>query len=257
MRKIIPFLGELYIYDQNSIAFIKTYTGNGFELDRDPLFLKRFDIELSSKSFGRNEAATYLLMALVNDLHKIAKDSDSRIKKWKYHFSHVNSVFSEKEIPGPRLEINEQTLVFSILSAIVNLSSPSSSNQATLLRAKLKLYIEILPKAEVTLNFIDLIKPLLSQENVELFTYFIEYTASIEGFTPLLTEPQFDTASSQIEWVILRLIRQGHTQSANVESINKLRSFKFFVERVFEKNSNLKPTDILEKIDAGLKVFNP
>jgi hypothetical protein len=96
----------------------------------------------------------------------------------------------------------------------------------------------------------------LSQENTELFTYFIEYTAPIEGFVPELTEPQFEIAASQIEWVILRLLRQNYNQDITQQSVKKLTSYKVFVQKICKKNSNLKSDEILQKIEAGLKVLN-
>lgn len=255
MRKLVPFLGELNIYTDEAVNYIKSHHTNGFELERDPLLLSRFKIELSQKYFTREKAVSYLLMALVNDLHKIAQNSDARIKKWKYHFAHVNTAFAQKGITARRLEMNESTLVFSVLTAIVNLSDISSAEEAQSIRAKLKLFIEMTPKAEITLNFTDLVKPLLLQENTELFTYFIEYTTKIEGFVPKLTEPQFEITVSQIDWVILRLLKQNYNSEIAANSIKTLNSFKVFVEAVAKKNSNLKIDEILNKINSALNVL--
>lgn len=256
MRKLVPFLGEISIYTDEGVNYIRRHSTNGFELERDPLLLSRFKIELSAKYFTREKAVSYLLMALINDLHKIAANSDARIKKWKYHFAHVNTAFAEKGIAARRLEMNESTLVFSVLTAIVNLGDISSAEEAQNLRAKIKLFMEMTPKAEVTLNFIDLVKPLLNDENTELFTYFIEYTAGISNFVPKLTEPQFEIAASQIDWVILRLLKQNYSQVTTVESIKKLNAFKSFVESLPQKNPNLNTSEVLEKINSAIEVLN-
>lgn len=256
MRKLVPFLGELSVYTEESVNYIKTHQTNGFELERDPILLSRFKIELNQKYFTREKAVSYLLMALINDLHKIVKNSDARIKKWKYHFAHVNTAFAEKGITAPRLEINESTLVFSVLTAVVNLSDVSSAEEAQGLRAKLKLFMEMTPKAEITLNFIDLVKPLMVQENTELFTYFIEYTSGIEGFVPKLTEPQFEISASQIDWVILRLLKQNFNSEIAAQSVKKLNSFKLFIDALSQKNPNLKTEESLSKINSALLIFN-
>lgn len=213
-KKVLPFIGELNVYTPDLINFIKNKDVNGFELERDPILVSRFHIDLSKgKYFSREKAASYLLMALVNDLHKLKADPGARLKKWNYHFEHVNASLLKRGISAKMAVLNEQTLIFSIITTIVNLGNPASAKQAELLRTKIRLFLEFLPQADTTPNFIDLISPAITDENADVYGYFVEYLATTGVSLPAMSQLQFEMMSEQIKWVAFRFLKQSYGEN--------------------------------------------
>lgn len=213
-KKLLPFIGELNVYTPDTIDFIKSKDVNGFELERDPILVSRFNIDLSNKKyFSRGKAVSYLLMALVNDLHKLKADPKARLKKWNYHFAHVNSALLKHEISAKMVVLDEATLIFSIITAIVNLGSPASTKQAELLRTKIRFFLELLPQAESTPNFIDIVSPFIVDENADVYGYFVEYLATAGVALPVMSQFQFEIMSEQIKWVAFRYLKQSFSEA--------------------------------------------
>lgn len=255
-KKFFPLIGELNIYTDECIRFIKKNCVNGYELERDPLLIRRFSLDLNSnKYFSREKAISYLLLALINDLHKIKRNPASRIKKWKYHFDHVNSSLSRHKINIKPLALNENSLIFSIITAIVNLTDPSSTKQAELLRSKIRIYLEFLPQANNTPNFIDFISPIIIDENADILCCFIEYLSIAVVALPTISESQFKIMTSQIDWVALRFLKQSYCEKDIKNAISTLENFTKIINQLNQK-SEFEVAEILSKISAASEILN-
>lgn len=229
-KKLFPFIGELNVYTPDSISFIKSKDVNGFELERDPILVSRFNIDLSNnRYFSREKAVSYLLMALVNDLHKLKADPNARLKKWNYHFDHVNTTLMERQISAKRAVLDEATLIFSIITTIVNLGNPASVKQAELLRAKIRLFLEFLPQAESTPNFIDVVSPIVTEENADVCGYFVEYLATTGAALPAMSPFHLGVMSEQIRWVAFRYLKQSFAEAEIKTAIKRISELKALV----------------------------
>lgn len=238
-KKLLPFIGELNVYNSDSIVFIKNKDMNGFELERDPILISRFRLDLNnSKYFSREKAASYLLMALVNDLHKLKADPGARLKKWNYHFAHVNTTLLKQGVSARMAVLDETTLIFSIITAIVNLANPDSTKHAELLRAKIRLFLELLPQAQNTPNFIDLISPTVTDENADVYGYFVEYLATTGAALPKLNEIQFEMMSEQIKWVAFRFLKQSFAENEIKIALKRIVELRALTEQYFRTTSS-------------------
>lgn len=245
-KKLLPFIGELNVYTPDLINFIKNKDVNGFELERDPILVNRFRIELNNKKyFSREKAVSYLLMALVNDLHKLKTDPKARLKKWNYHFEHVNTTLLKHEIPARTAVLDEATLVFSIITTIVNLGNPTSIKQAELLRAKIRLFLELLPQAENTPNFIDIVSPIITNENADVYGYFVEYLATTGVPLPQLSQLQFEIMSEHIKWVAFRFLRQSFAEPEIKIALKRISELTGLAEQYQKTTSSLIAQDLV------------
>lgn len=85
LKKIIPFLGELNIYDAEDLIKIKNWV-NWYEVRRDPK-LSAY-IALQKPQIG--DRFIYLLRLLESDAHNLIKNPSLRHKKWFRHFQEVD-----------------------------------------------------------------------------------------------------------------------------------------------------------------------
>lgn len=256
-KKLLPFIGELNVYTPDLINYIKNKDVNGFELERDPLLVSRFQIDLTSaKYFSREKAASYLLMALVNDLHKLKADPNVRLKKWNYHFDHVNETLLKHGISSRAAILDEATLVFSIITAIVNLGNPASVKQAELLRTKIRLFLELLPQAEHTPNFIDLISPTITDENADVYGYFVEYLATTGVALPLLSQLQFDIMSEQIKWVVFRLLKQSFAKRDIESACQRVAELKVLTEQYFQRTRSESALSLIADLSLASELIS-
>ena len=255
-KKLLPFIGELNIYTPETINFIKNWDVNGFELERDPILARRFGIDLNNKKyFSREKAISYLLMALINDLHKLKAHPCARLKKWNYHFGHVNSTFLKHEISAKTVVLDETTVIFSIITAIVNLSSPASAKQAELLRTKVRFCLELVPQAENVPNFIDIVTPAIANENADVYGYFVEYLANTGSHLPDLSQLQYEVMSEQVKWVLFKFLKQSYSESAIAAAIRGLEDFRSLIEQYQQTTLLGNAADLLAYLDVGSEII--
>lgn len=215
LKKIIPFLGELALYTPETINYIKQTSFNGFELERDPLLIEKFNIDIKkSVNFNRENAFTYLLMALINDFHKLKKNSKGRYKKWQQHFTHIKLSLVDNDNIKDNLELNPELLLFSIFSALIILA-PKTQN-SLLLRTYLRMYIELL--LDDNLEDRDRwLRPLISDSKTHFYVFFVEYLCHVEAQRPQIELSEFKLVIAQIDWFLLKMLKH----SFNIEQIHK------------------------------------
>ena len=251
LKKIVPLLGEMHIYTPECIYILREHDFNGFDLERDPLLLAKFNLSLTqNKCFDSEKAISYLLMSLMSDLHKLRKNPGARLKKWKYHFEHVKAKLRTLSIDVEYLDLDESKLVFSIVTGITNLSRPKSSNEAMILRSRLWLNSGFIPGVSDTDRFLDLMGPSITQENVDVFCYFIEYLAHIPSKPEFVSEKQFKILMSQLDWVLFRYLKQNYSKASADFALAEIKVFRKIVEEFSSKNPLFEVFQGLKKMDS-------
>lgn len=257
IRKLFPFVGELNIYTPESILYLKENTANGFELERDPFLLRKFNLDINNaKYYSKEMAISYLLMSLFNDFHKLVNNPSLRIKKWQYHIDHVNRAFAKYNISKINLEVNERALLYSILTAITNLSNVKSMEQAQILRAKLRIFSGFLPKSNEVLNFTDYVLPLLKQELSEVYCYFVEYLAEEELVPPSIDSKQIAILLNQMDWVAFRFLKQEFNSEAILLAQKKIKLFIKIIMLLKKLNPDYEISVSLKKMDLVTEILD-
>jgi len=250
-KKLFPFLGEIFVYDPINVSLIKTHQLNGFELERDPIFLSKFNITESEMSFKKSSAAVFLFQTLLNDFHKIEKNSYSRLNKWKNHFEQINHklrLANSSEV----LAIKNQSLLLSICTAITNLIPATNLNEAQEIRLTLRTLSHLCLQGSKDDNFADWVQPLFQKEtpNNLIYSFFIEYFCSNTTKIPILNSKFESMLESQIELILLRALRNDPRKHPEA---------KFFLNQIIYLLENSTPTtsriSLSKKIDAVLKYY--
>lgn len=250
-KKIFPFLGEIFIYDPINISLIKSYQLNGFELERDRIFLSMFHITESDMSFSKSSAAVFLFQTLLNDFHKIEQNSHSRLKKWKHHFEEINQklrLTNSSEV----LAIKNESLLLSICTAITNLLPAANLQEAQEFRLALRSLSHICLQSLKDDNFADWVYPLFDKESPKnlIDSFFIEYFCSNLAEIPILNSKFESVLESQIKLILLRSLRNDPRER------HKAKIFLNQIVRLLENSPpNTKRISVSKKIDAVLKYY--
>lgn len=255
LKTINPHLGEMHIYTPECINLLRENDFNGFDLERDPLLLEEFNLSLSRKNFDCEKAISYLLMSLMSDLHKLRKNSGARLKKWKYHFRHVKDKLEMQSIYVKYLELDETKLLFSILTGITNLSQPKSADEAAILRSKLWMNSGFMTGVSETDRFLDLIGPSITQENVDVYCYFIEHLAHISSQPEIVSEKQFKILLSQLDWVLFKYLKQNYSKFSVEFALVEVRAFRKIVEKFALKCPLNEASQCLKKMDSVAEIL--
>lgn len=229
-----PFLGELYIYDSNVISYLKKYPMNGFEISRDPLFIKKFSLNLNtSEYFTKFYAISFLFRNMLIDLYKIKKNPTSRIKKWKDHFSEVELNLNYYSSTPVKLQLNEEFLLRSILSQITNLYQCSSIDEAELIRSYLKIFTDICLESKKDSDFSSWLLPLLNKplEYEILNSFFILYTCFLRDPKLHLNLKSQSVLISQIDSILLHKIRSFRSMTDLQTPLQTLENLEFICKQ--------------------------
>jgi hypothetical protein len=146
-KKIIPILGEINIYQQETLYLTEKWA-NPYELNRDPL-LKKYIIPRPKEPFAR---FCYLLRMLESDAKNLIYSPQKRTKKWSYHFSEaklaplnqlqlnllISSITSLKTVHYSQEEINN------FLSRFIK-DGPKATYSYLRSNRAIKLFIVLLP----------------------------------------------------------------------------------------------------------------
>lgn len=209
-KALFPFLGELCVYTPEIIELIKQNNFNGFELERDPIFLERFNISVdNNRSLNEHTAISYLMMALFNDFHKLEKKPFLREKKWQYHFDHVNSKLKAINPLYKEIHFNPDAIIYSVLTAIANLTYPQSYQEADKIRCNLRLYFSIFHNSDLDTEKAKWIHNFALDPSSQSWIYFFEFLYHKYSLiaAPRMTIEQFKILSAQINWFILKDIK--------------------------------------------------
>ena len=82
LKKFLPFLGEINYYQSENINHFIEYA-NRYEIERDPIFIKKLNLELKKNS--EFEEMVFFLKVLQSDRDNLLYRPEIRKKKWHYH----------------------------------------------------------------------------------------------------------------------------------------------------------------------------
>ncbi|MGZ3691524.1 MAG: hypothetical protein ACXVAX_08470, partial [Pseudobdellovibrio sp.] len=250
-KKIIPFLGEVAAYTPELLNYLKEFDLNGFELERDPLLIAKFDLQIKNNvNFSKEKASVYLLLAIINDFHNLKKNPESRLKKWNQHFSHLKSSLIAGEEIKNNLHLSDTMTLFSLFSALVVLNPGSNP----LLRTQLLFYVELAIDSEME-NRDRWLRPLISDNQSHLYPFFTEYICHIEAARPQVSAGELNLICAQIDWFLLKTLKQTHEPKSIAEDIERIliiqKDLKFFSKQ----HSQIDVTSTDHKIERALSIL--
>lgn len=255
-KMVFPFLGELYIYDDEIIFFIRKNSLNGFELMRDPLFLKKFSISVEGeKFFSKASAIVFITKALVNDWHNLCNLPEKRIKKWAEHFSDVSINLKKFSGLNISLPLNEQRLLPSIFSHITNLFETESESRSKLLRSRLRMLVNLILETQNDIHSNDWLTPLLNNplEGALLNSLFIPSICNLR-MSHIELEPQFERVLiAQIDWLTLNKVRTYKTNRQLSTLRRTLENLQFICQH-HKKKEIYSP--LQQKISEALRLID-
>ena len=253
LKKIIPFLGELAIYSPEIIQYLKKFDLNGFEISRDPILIKKFNLDVNKADNESIEKAfVYMLMLLINDFHKLKSNAKSRFPKWTQHFEQIKkSSFIDEKIKS-NLEINKELMLFSIFSALVILSS--SNKEPLQLRTRLRMYIDLL--LDNSLEDRDRwLRPLISDSQSQFYVYFVEYLCHVEATRPQLEDYELKYIVAQVDWFILKMLKYSVDTFNLNEDISRIEHVKKDLLIFTQQHPHIDLKIIFEKLNNCLEIL--
>lgn len=212
-QKFWPFLGEINFYCQET-AKIVIKTHNSFEIRRDPELAKRF---FYGKHSDMYEAAVFLLRQLEKDLVNLKNQPDKRVKKWLCHFQEIDKSLPELKF-GEKFTIDRESIIDSVINAIVFLSRCWNPVMYQDVRQKLLVYIEL------RLANIDSFK---IQKITEWDPWFFVWGAGFFSTLRLghsrFSEDQLKFFVRQMRWELCGVLGQSFTQQQKNNSLQHLK----------------------------------
>lgn len=241
-RRLFPYFGEYVRYNPRMISFLKQYPLNGYEIERDPALLARLgELNEAGLYFSNAYALTYLQAALLSDYKNLLHRPLSRVKKWRFHFDHVNRILKKN------LELDENDIIISVLTSLMRLSYSPDLQSGMIERAKIAVMLDYHHAGH---NTIDL--KALAECEAYMWVYFPAVSASTGAVPPVLDERHIPIVMAQMDREILCILREPLKEAV---AIGRLENLNQALQKMSVKNSGEALDLAILKVGLAILLF--
>lgn len=237
---VFPFLGEVNAYTPEIFEFLKKYPLNIYELQRDPILIKKLNLFNHPEEHVNEKVLVYLHRVFMSDYEHL-RSKKSRAGKWAYHFATVNSHLKSISEASPYLVFFETEILRSVSTGIINLTFFNNKEEAELERSKFLMLTEFISHKK---DFVW--TPLLPQEFKMTTVYFPEYVSYFDFELPKINSRHLPILVAEIEWFILINLRKCYRSDFREHALKELELFFKLLTKISEqhKDSGLEATQL-------------